>query len=99
MCKVETFCCVLAAVRPIICAKFKIYGLSTELDKRVVFRMYWIWLDAEKNVDFISCTFVGSLLITCGICDVDEVSDCSEGEKCDLEPVIGFAKTHAAYGT
>lgn len=50
-------------------------------------------------LSFISCTFVGSLLITCDIFNMDEVSFCSEGEKCDLEPVIGFAKTHAAYGT
>lgn len=61
--------------------------------------MYWIWLDAEKDVIVISCAFVGNLLITCGIFNMDELSDGSEGEKCDLEPVTGFAKTHAAYGT
>ena len=99
MCKVETFCCVSAAVRPIICAECKIYALSTKLDKHGVFRMYWIWLDAEKGVDFISWAFVGNLLIVCGIFNMAEVSDSSEGEKCDLEPVTGFAKDHAAYGT
>jgi len=61
--------------------------------------MYWIWVDAEKDVDFISCTFVGNLLITCGIFNMDEVSDSSEGEKCDIEPVTGFPKAHAAYET
>jgi len=30
---------------------------------------------------------------------MDEVSDSSEGEKCDIEAVAGFAKAHAAYGT
>ena len=99
MCRVETFCCVLAAVRPIICADCKIYALSIKLDKRGVFHMYWIWLDAEKDVDFISGAFVGNLLITCGIFYMAEVSDGSEGEKCNLEPVTGFAKDHAAYGT
>ena len=54
----RNICCVLAAVRPIICAECKLYTLSTELDKCGVFHMYWIWLDAEKNVDFVSYTFV-----------------------------------------
>lgn len=89
----------LAAVRPIICAECKIYSLSTKLDKRGVFRKYWIWLDAEKDVDFISWAFVGNLLITCVIFNMAEVNNSSEVEKCDLEPVTGFAKAYTVYGT
>jgi hypothetical protein len=48
----------------VIYREFKIFVLSMTLHKRDLYHKDWIWLDAEKDVDFSSYASVDSVRVT-----------------------------------
>jgi hypothetical protein len=92
------------------------YGLelNTEVDSGSsieeeddAFHKDWIWLGAEKDVDFSFYISVDNDLAMCGVTSIDELCDDregggsgeEEGDECEPEPVPSFTEAHTAFKT
>ena len=64
----------------IISTGCKIYALYTKFLKCVAFHKDWVWLDTERDVNVSACASVSYDLVTCGIFNVGELCDSSEGQ-------------------
>jgi hypothetical protein len=87
----------------------KISVLSINLHKHDAFHEDWVWLDAEKGVNFSFYASEENELVTHGVSSTDEGCDDyvggsssgekEEGDECDLESVMSSPKSHSAYKT
>jgi hypothetical protein len=61
-------------------------GMNIEAEEDDVFHYDWIHLGAKKNVDFSSCAFADSDLVTRGISSIDELGGGGREEKANINP-------------